>query len=126
VKFKSAERKKEKKQQLEQLCKLWHESGTWEEFMVKAAVYGKMSRWQQLLFWTCLQKKEHPRLLAVGEGALGAVPGLVGLAVSGFSSAEWFMLGNAVADAVAVCCYFLWMMAVDELERQIIWHEPLE
>jgi len=121
VKFKSVERKKEKKQQLEQLCKLWHESDTWEEFMVKAAVYSKMSRWQQLLFWACLQKKEHPRLLAVGEGALMSVPGLVGLAVSGFSFGG-FMLGNAVA----VCCYFPWMMAVDELQQQIRWHEPLE
>ena len=121
MKFKSVERKKEKKQQLEQLCKLWHESDTWEEFMVKAAVYGKMSRWQRLLFWVCLQKKEHPWLFAMSEGALGAVPGLVGLAVSGFSF-DGFMLGNAVA---ASCC-FPWIVAVDELERQIKWHEPLE
>jgi len=120
VKFKSVERKKEKKKQLEQLCKLWHESDTWEEFMVKAAVYGKMSRWQRLLFWTCLQKKEHPRLLAMGEGALLAVPGLISLAVSGFS-AGWFMLGNAVAG----CCYVPWIIALDELQQQIRWHEPL-
>ena len=110
--YRSDKVEEEKRKQLAELCKLWHESDTWEEFMVKTAVYGKMSWWQCLLLWACLQKKEHKRLWNIGEPVLFAIPSFVA-AIACNTMMFW------LCGIVGSLLYVPWLVAVDKMEAAI-------